>query len=169
MAARFNTVAAFVRGAVGPTDYTPVTITDNKYPRLNTVSHELALAVMYESGIIHFADKPEGYQNLPENAKDYLKSVPATWDETRLLAWNPGELLVVARKKDGNWFVAGINGKNVIQSARFSIPEQLSKAKILTDGNSLNAIETKSVINSTFDFSITMQPYGGFVIFPDFE
>ena len=163
MAARFNTIAAVVRGAVCPTDYTPVTITDNKYPRLTTVSHELALAVVYESGIIHFADKPEGYLNLPEKAKDYLKSVPATWDETRLLAWNPGELFVVARRKNDKWFIAGINGKNEPQNVEIQLPVEIANATLITDGETIDGLKIENIENLKSN-KLTLEPNGGFVI-----
>ena len=39
-----NIVLAFTRNVIGPMDYTPVTFTDKKYPRLTTDAHELALA-----------------------------------------------------------------------------------------------------------------------------
>jgi alpha-glucosidase len=164
MAARFNTIAAIVRGAVGPTDYTPVTITDNKYPRLTTVSHELALAVVYESGIIHFADKPESYLNLPEKVKDYLKAVPATWDETRLLAWEPCELFVIARRKNDKWFIAGLNGKYEQQNVEIQFPMNFANATLIADGNSNNNLNIENIENLK-SHKLTLEPNGGFVIY----
>lgn len=165
MAARFNTVAAVVRGAIGPTDYTPVTITNNKYPRLTTLAHELALAVVYESGIIHFADRPEGYRNLPEEARQFLKVVPAAWDETRLLSWVPGELFVVARKKEGKWYIAGINGKNALQEVSLKFPEPLNNAVFINEPEETKGLTASSLSGNTAELKIVMQPRGGFVIF----
>jgi hypothetical protein len=53
IAPSFNTKAAILRTTVGPTDYTPATISNNRYPHKTTSAHELALTVVYESGIIH--------------------------------------------------------------------------------------------------------------------
>lgn len=164
MAAKFNTIAAVVRGAVGPTDYTPVAITDNKYPRQTTLAHELALAVVYESGIIHFADKPDGYLNLQEKAKNYLKAVPAIWDETRLLAWEPGELVVVARRKNENWFISGINGKNEQQNVEIQLPVEFANATLITDGESIDGLKTENIENLK-SHKLTLEPNGGFVIY----
>ena len=52
--------AAFTRNVIGPMDYTPVTFSDAKYPHQTTNAHELALSVVFESGIQHFADGPRG-------------------------------------------------------------------------------------------------------------
>jgi len=38
-----NTILPFTRNAVGPMDYTPVGLSDNKYPHKTTAAHELAL------------------------------------------------------------------------------------------------------------------------------
>jgi len=165
MAARFNTVAAVVRGAAGPADYTPVALTDQKYPHLTTSAHELALAVVYESGILHFADKHEGYRSLPAEAKEFLKKVPAAWDESRLIDAVPGELFIVARKKDGRWFIAGINGKNEVNKVSFKFPETITNPVILTDSEKpADLVIRKSAGNHT-GAEIEMKPRGGFVVF----
>jgi alpha-glucosidase len=40
-----------------------------------------------------------------------IKSVPATWDETRVLAGSEiGELVLFARRKGDSWFLAAMNG-----------------------------------------------------------
>lgn len=57
-----NTVLAFTRNVVGPMDYTPVTFSDAMYPHVTTNAHELALAVVFESSLQHFADSVESYR-----------------------------------------------------------------------------------------------------------
>ena len=47
-----NTVLPFTRNVIGPMDYTPVTFSDAKYPHQTTNAHELALSVVFESGIV---------------------------------------------------------------------------------------------------------------------
>ena len=51
-----NTVLPFTRNVAGPMDYTPVTFSDAKYPHRTTNAHELALSVIFETPIQHFAD-----------------------------------------------------------------------------------------------------------------
>ncbi|MEP6948990.1 MAG: glycoside hydrolase family 97 catalytic domain-containing protein, partial [Ginsengibacter sp.] len=46
-----NTILPFTRNVVGPMDYTPVTFTNSQYPHVTSYGHELALSVLFESGI----------------------------------------------------------------------------------------------------------------------
>ena len=105
-----NTVLPFTRNAVGPMDFTPVTFTKLANPRITTDAHELALAVIFESGIQHFADDVDAYRALPELARRYLAEVPTVWDEIRLIDAVPGEYVVLARRNGERWYVAAING-----------------------------------------------------------
>jgi alpha-glucosidase len=105
-----NTVLVFTRNVVGPMDYTPVTLTNVKYPHQTTNTHELALTVAFESGVLHFADSPEAYADLPDAARQFIAGVPVAWDETTLLAGDPGHLAVVARRNGTSWWVGGISG-----------------------------------------------------------
>ena len=63
---RHNTILPFTRNVVGPMDYTPVTFSDSKFPHTTTDAHELALSVIFESGVQHFADSVESYRSLPD-------------------------------------------------------------------------------------------------------
>jgi hypothetical protein len=111
-APQHNTIVPFTRNVVGAMDYTPVTFTNSQHPHATSFGHELALSVVFESGLQHFADRPEGYLGLPDAPKDFLKTVPAAWDDTRLLDGYPGQDLILARRKGTNWFVGGINGED---------------------------------------------------------
>ncbi|RPH68391.1 glycoside hydrolase family 97 protein, partial [bacterium] len=79
-----NTILPFTRNVVGSMDYTPVAFTNQKYPHQTTRGYEMALSIVFESGVLHFADRVEAYQALPEKPKEFLKNIPVTWDETRL-------------------------------------------------------------------------------------
>lgn len=68
-------------------DYTPVIFLVEM--RCTTGGHELALAVVSESGLQRFADGVEAYASRPV-AERFLERVPAAWDETRFLRGYPG-------------------------------------------------------------------------------
>jgi len=104
-----NTILPFTRNVVGPMDYTPVTFTNSQFPHITSYGHELALSVVFESGLQHMADRPEGYYNLPAAVKTFLMNVPAAWDETKLVDGYPGKEVIIARRSDTVWYLGGIN------------------------------------------------------------
>ncbi len=74
-------------------DSTPVTFTNKREAkRQTTFGYELALSVVFESGVFHFADRMTSYQALPEGPKTFLKKIPSTWDESRLVAGIPASM-----------------------------------------------------------------------------
>jgi alpha-glucosidase len=111
----------FMRNAVGPMDYTPgamlsmqpeVYISERpNSASIGTRSYQLALYVVFESGIQMLADNPTlYYRNL--DCTEFITSVPTTWDETKALSAKAGELAVVAKRKGDKWFIGAItNGK----------------------------------------------------------
>src|SRR3954469_25446207 len=105
-----NTVLPFTRNVAGPMDFTPVTFSDAKYPHQTTNAHELALSIVFETPIQHFADSADSYRAQPAEVKSFLHDVPTAWDETRVLSGEPGQTLVVARRSGDVWYVGGING-----------------------------------------------------------
>jgi alpha-glucosidase len=109
-AAELNTVLPFTRNAVGPMDLTPVAVSPKRYDRTTTAAHELAASIIFTSGIIHYADKPEFFESLPPQALKVFRDAPARWDETRCLEGEPGQMAVFARRSGKSWFIAGING-----------------------------------------------------------
>ncbi|MGY3052554.1 alpha-glucosidase [Pedobacter sp. UYEF25] len=111
----------FMRNAVGPMDFTPGAMI-NMQPEvyiserpnsagMGTRSYQLALYVVFESGIQMLADNPSLYYRNAD-CTEFITSVPTTWDETKALAASVGELAVVAKRKGDKWFIGGItNGK----------------------------------------------------------
>jgi hypothetical protein len=110
LAAELDTVLPFTRNAVGPMDLTPIACSPKKYARTTTAAHQLAAALIFTSGIVHYADKPEFFASLPAEAVKVFRDAPARWDETRCLLGEPGQTVVFARRAGQTWFIAGING-----------------------------------------------------------
>tara|TARA_R100001369_G_scaffold84364_2_gene117202 strand:+ start:969 stop:2954 length:1986 start_codon:yes stop_codon:yes gene_type:complete len=72
--------------------------------------------------------------NEPE--LEFFNNVPTTWDETKVLQAEIGEIGVIARRKGNNWFVGGINGNTARQiEIDFSFLESGAtyNAKVYTD------------------------------------
>lgn len=161
-----NTILPFTRNAIGPMDYTPVTFTDQTYPHITTNGHELALTVVFESGIFHFADRVSAYLNAPDFVQDYLKEVPVAWDETRLVDGYPGQYCIIARRKGNLWYIGAINGLNEDKNVEVKLP-------FVTEGNYLLEIISDGKDDRSFQFSkkqfepgdsvsVSLRPHGGF-------
>ena len=109
-AAELDTVLPFTRNVAGPMDVTPVACSPKKYDRTTTAAHELATAIVFTCGIVHYADKPEFFESLPPEALKIFRDAPARWDETKCLIGEPGEVAVFARRSGDSWFIAGLSG-----------------------------------------------------------
>ena len=109
-AAAHNATLPFTRNVIGPMDYTPCAFSDSQHPHITTHAHELALTVLFESGLQHLADKPESYFAQPQEVQDFFSHLPSVWDETRFVSGYPGESVVLARRNGDTWYIAGING-----------------------------------------------------------
>ncbi len=109
-AAAHNATLPFTRNVIGPMDYTPCAFSDSQHPHITTHAHELALTVLFESGLQHLADKPESFLAQPQEVQDFLSHLPSVWDETRFVSGYPGESVVIARRSGSTWYIAGING-----------------------------------------------------------
>jgi alpha-glucosidase len=163
-----NTVFAFTRNAVGPMDYTPVGFTETKYPHLTSDAHELALSVVFESGLQHFADRTAAFRSLPDAPKQFLKEVPAAWDETRYVEGEPGRLAVLARRNGTAWFVGGINGEKTgkhLSVPLAFLPQGRYAMTLITDGNNSKSFrDRKAEVKSGESVQVDVLACGGFVM-----
>lgn len=143
-APRINCTFPFTRNVVGPMDYTPVAFTNSQHPHTTSFAHEIALSVVFESGIQHWADRPEGFYALPNEPKKFMKEVPTAWDETRLLDGYPGQFVIMARRKGTSWYVGGIEGQS--RATTFNV-----KFDFLDDATSYFVVlNADGVTSSTF-------------------
>ena len=120
-AACHNATLPFTRNVIGPMDYTPCAFSDSQHPHITTHAHELALTVLFESGLQHLADRPESILAQPQRVQNFFSSLPAAWDETRFITGYPGKSVVLARHSGTTWYVAGINGTDEQQTIALSL------------------------------------------------
>ena len=167
-AACHNATLPFTRGIVGSMDYTPCTFSDSQHPHITTHAHELALPVLFESALMHWADRPESYLAQPKEVQQFIGELPTTWDETRLLSGYPGEQVVMARRKGHTWYVAGINGKDVAQTVQVDwqfLNKRKSRTILFMDkDNKKNPWYICKKSSSNLPSKFNLLPRGGFVI-----
>jgi hypothetical protein len=166
-AAAHNTILPFTRNVVGVMDYTPVTFSDHKFKHTTTNAHELAQAVVFTTGIQHFADSVQSYQALPAEPREFLRRVPSAWDETRALAGEPGKSVIVVRRAEKVWYVGGLNA-DTAQTVRVNLgflPAGSLHMTLIRDGaddrrfdSTARRVTAKDVIE------VPMRARGGFVM-----
>jgi len=164
-AASHNATLPFTRNVIGPMDYTPCAFSDSQHPHITTHAHELALTVLFESGLQHLADKPESFLAQPKEVQDFLSELPAVWDETRFVSGYPGESAVIARRSGKTWYVAGINGTDEVKSVKTSLDIKDIKSCLSfgDSGNKEKPWDIRMMNARVMPDLLTLQPRGGFV------
>ncbi len=107
----------FTRMLAGPMDFTPGGFRQ-KMPRhfppaggdkpspyvMGTRCFQLAMMIIYESPLQVLCDSPYNYRSSPAGL-DFLKIVPVTWDDTAVLAGQPGDFIAMARRSGKDWYI----------------------------------------------------------------
>ncbi len=165
-AAELDTVLPFTRNAVGPMDLTPVACTPKKFARTTTAAHQLAAALIFTCGIVHYADQPEFFEALPPEALRVFRDAPARWDETRCLIGEPGQIVVFARRAGDSWFIAGINGTGVVLPAYLNLsPFKTFRHRLMiTEGENANMQVSVTPLDNSKTWNHAMPPRGGFIL-----
>jgi alpha-glucosidase len=111
-----NATLPFTRMLAGPMDYTPGAfgnsnrenfVARNFMPMgLGTRAQELALYVVFEGEFQMVSDYPEHYAGQKEF--DFIKRVPATWDEVHVIGGRPMEWISLARRSGNDWYVGSL-------------------------------------------------------------
>ncbi|TDQ06593.1 glycoside hydrolase family 97 protein [Pedobacter metabolipauper] len=115
-----ETILPFTRLMGGPMDYTPGIFKLKGYAAgasdrqvHTTLAKQLALYVTLYSPLQMAADLPENYE-AHLDAFQFIKEVPADWDDTKVIEAEPGDYITIARKAKGsaNWFIGSITDEN---------------------------------------------------------
>jgi alpha-glucosidase len=170
--ATHNVSLAFTRMLLGPVDYTPGGFRNatpasfevvNSPPQVQTTrGHGLAMFVVYESPFQMVADSPDVYENAA--GFDFVKAVPTAWDETRFLAGDIDDYVVVARRKGKEWYVGAMGTE---KPREISLPldflgEGKFRAKIYEDGAGPTALnESTREVTKVDTLSLKLAASGG--------
>ena len=180
------TIIPFTRLKGGPVDYTPGIVnlkfkdqggSEKKRNRcvMTTICNQLGLYLTMYSPLQMAADLPENYEKQPA-AFQFIKDVAVDWDESRYLAAEPGDYIVVARKAKGTgeWFVGGINDENAREiPLSFDFLEKGKKyeATIYADGKDAHYIDnphsytvTKKAVTAKSKMTLRLAQGGGVAI-----
>jgi alpha-glucosidase len=108
--ARHNVTLPFTRNLIGPIDYT-ICYAHEKNQTTN--AHQLAMAVVYYNPLtfLYWYDKPSKYAQGEWPELSFFDECPTTWDETRVLAGEIGEYIVIARRHGQRWFLGAMTNE----------------------------------------------------------
>ena len=169
----------FLRNAVGPMDYTPGSMIcyqpESHHGNrpfcsgVGTKVYNLAVFVLFETNLQMLMDNPCRYDEWPD-CRDFLTNVPVNWDETRVLAAEAGEYIVMAKRKGDKWFIGGITNdkKRELDVTLDILPEgKTMQMTSFVDGVNANRMamdyrQEKVSVNKNTKLHIKMARNGGF-------
>lgn len=171
-----NTTLPFTRMLAGPLDYTPGAFGNvdraNFVPRdfmpmaPNTRAHELALYVVLESPLMMVSDYPEHYEG--QRDFEFIKQVPTTWDEVRVLDGRPMEFITLARRSGKDWYVGSITNwdARTVRVPLSFLPEGRYTAEIYADApdattDATHTTFTKQTVDGSAVLDVKMVSGGG--------
>jgi alpha-glucosidase len=161
-------LVALIRNNFDPMDFTPMNL--YKIPnikRATTAAFELSTAVVFLSGIQHYAESPEGMKRVPDNVKNFLRNLPNSWDDVKLIEADPGKSFVVARKSGNKWYVAGLNGEKIEKTLNLDLSFLKGKRGELiasgTNNNDEPSFATKNIVVDGI-VNVTLKANDGFVM-----
>lgn len=168
-----STVFPFVRNPVAAMDYGPMVLNKrfNRNPnrgnvRRTTDAFQLATTVLYQSPLLHLGLAPNNLDEQPAFVIDFLKKVPAVWDETRYVDGYPGKYAVLARRHGDDWYVAVTNAEATRKDLTLTVPELKGRAFTMIHDNPDRTAGTRKVVaDADGKFSISVEPQGGAVLF----
>ena len=141
---------------------------DNKsrHSRKTTDVFEMASGIIMQTSVQCVAMQPNNIDELPEVEIEFLKNLPTTWEETVFIDGYPGKYVILARKSEGKWYVAGLNAEKEVKELLIVLPmfEGEKTVNYYTDDNDGYAILSELKVDNSGRFKIIMQPNGGFII-----
>ena len=153
----------FTRCVIGPSDFTPVV---HPLGDFLTAGHQMALAVLMESGVPAMADYADVYYSETYNA--FYKALPSLRDETVFLGGEPDVYYCAAVRSGDEWFVAGCNALIATEvEVDFSfLEEEVTYTATVYNNDPESAddvVVTQETLDSSQNRKISLSQHGGFV------
>ncbi|MBQ9129277.1 MAG: glycoside hydrolase family 97 catalytic domain-containing protein, partial [Clostridia bacterium] len=138
-----TTIWPYTRGVTGAMDITP-----HLYPTpssTTTAAQQLALNIVFESGMPCMASNPETYYE--SNVKFFLKNLPTHFDELEFVDGSVAGYTVLARRQGENWYMGGVtqSAADVPVTLDFLSEGEEYIAVIYEDGEGRNDIAVRSL------------------------
>ncbi|HBO05478.1 MULTISPECIES: glycoside hydrolase family 97 protein [Bacteroides] len=164
----------FIRNTVGSMDFGGSAL--NKYynaknepggsRRVTSDVFALATAVLFQSPVQHFALAPNNLTDAPVWAMDFMKTVPALWDEVKFIDGYPGKYVVLARRHAETWYIAGVNAQKepLKLKVKLSMVDAGKELMMYSDNKNLEGELQIVKLNKKQEIQITIPCNGGMVM-----
>lgn len=164
----------FIRNTVGSMDFGGSAL--NKYynaknepggsRRVTSDVFALATAVLFQSPVQHFALAPNNLTDAPVWAMDFMKTVPALWDEVKFIDGYPGKYVVLARRHAETWYIAGVNAQKEPLKLKVKLPmvDAGKELMMYSDNKNLEGELQIVKLNKKQEIQITIPCNGGMVM-----
>lgn len=168
----------FTRFLSGPADFTPGGFLNRQPGQFKpdpkaaevqgTRAAELALFVAYDSPLCCVCDHPSHYEGQPGTG--FLKIVPTVWDDTRVLEGEIARHLLIARRSNQDWFLAGLTDSHArtntfkldfLKKGRWRM--RLWKDAADADVNAEHLETEERLVSPADSVTVNLAPAGGFV------
>jgi hypothetical protein len=166
----------FIRNTIGSMDFGGSAL--NKYynsknsaemwggHRITSDVFALATAVLFQSGVQHFALAPNNLTDAPDWAISFMKEVPVLWDEVRFIDGYPGKYVILARRHGDKWYIAGVNAQKETLKLKVKLPmlQVGTEVKLYSDDEQLNGKVILIKLNKKQELVLNIPTHGGMVI-----
>ncbi len=156
----------FTRLAAGHGDFLPGYV-QPKYLRNTTLIFQMACVIVHSTPFLCWPDNPEAYADSP--MLSFIRNVPVTWDETRVLPGSVlGDTVIMARRKGAEWYVAVLNCRPDARQLTVDISPLNATGTLMTlyrDGATKPACQIENAVAKPADgkLAVSLQPGGGFM------
>jgi alpha-glucosidase len=180
-AMRYDVTIPYIRMLSGPMDYTPGSMNNGTQMTFRTIDsapmsqgtrvHQMAMYTIFEAPLQMLADSPSAYRKEQE-CTDFIAKVPTVFDETKILAGEVGEYIVLARRKGTTWYIGALTNwsEREIDIDLSFLGDSFYEAEIFSDGinANVNANDYKKEIRkmaANSNLHIKMAQGGGWTAF----
>ena len=167
------TLHPFCRNATASMDWGGIIMNkclskDNKsrHTRKTTDIFEMASGITMQTSVQCVAMQPNNLTELPQFEMDFLRQLPTTWDETRLIDGYPGRYAVLARRHGQDWYIAGLSAEKQPLTLTLDLPmfESGTVLKYYVDSKQGEPTLTTLKVNKKQQAKVTLQPNGGMIL-----
>jgi alpha-glucosidase len=158
----------FTRMAAGHGDFLPGFV-QSRFLRNTTSIFQMASTVVHSTPFLCWPDNPEAYLNSP--LLQFVRTVPVTWDETRILPGSEiGDTVIMARRKGDAWYVAVLNCRSESRRLDLNLSALGLNGKSMTlyrDGAEKASVAIEAGVKPPANgvLSVTLAAGGGFLAY----